>query len=196
MYSRTRMVCEFYASVRVTKSHDSVTTRRDQIRSEAIYRRTLRFPLYREMTDIAMLIACRTLRRDAPWTSRRLWRDSAWQFDCERRSDPANLQRYLELCSAPMKWNQARSWDGYRVLAFEEQTAYSNTPIGCDVQTWGARKSLKLLPICGGTKKFVYPTLYSLSLLPSVNMSDCCIVHSGAYPLANIARIQLSYGSI
>jgi len=73
--------------------------------------------------------------------------NSGWQFDCERRSDPANLQRYLKLCSVPMKWNKL-NWEIplslslslsislWLWLYIEKQTAYSNIPIGCDIQTW------------------------------------------------------------
>jgi len=73
--------------------------------------------------------------------------NSGWQFDCERRSDPANLQRYLKLCSVPMKWNKL-NWEIPLSLSLslsislllwlyiEKQTAYSNIPIGCDIQTW------------------------------------------------------------
>lgn len=86
-----------------------------------------------EMMDIATLIAC-TLYRvtiDVACRSGAIPVDS---LIASAESDPANLQRYLELCSAPMKWNKL-SWELY--VPVEKQTAYSNTPIGCDVQTWG-----------------------------------------------------------
>lgn len=51
------------------------------------------------------------------------------------QSDPANLQCYLELCSAPMEWNKLSRELPLR-LRVEKQTAYSNIPIGCDIQTW------------------------------------------------------------
>jgi len=68
---------------------------------------TLQFPLYRN--DGYYEADCLY-----GWT---LWTllvgfstNSGWQFDCERRSDPANLQRYLKLCSVPMKWNKL-NWE-------------------------------------------------------------------------------------